>query len=145
MKADQQGNWIMIFIIILIVAIGVLNTVLMSVMERQREYGLLRAVGTRPGSIVSLVLAETAIMSAISIVVGTIVGLGVIHLLSIKGITMPTPMTWGGMEFTGMRTIVNARSFYIPAITVFVTAIVVGIFPALRAARVVPARVMRTH
>lgn len=145
MRADQQGNWIMIFIIILIVAIGVLNTILMSVMERQREYGLLRAVGTRPGNIVSLVLAETAIMAVVSIVLGTIVGLAIIHILSFKGITMPTPMTWGGMEFTSMRTIINARSFYIPAITVFVTAIVVGIFPALRAARVVPARVMRMH
>ena len=57
MKADQEGNWISISLIILIVAIGVLNTVLMAVMDRRREYCLLRAIGTRPVQIVSLVLA----------------------------------------------------------------------------------------
>ncbi len=145
MIADQRGNWIMISLIILIVAIGVLNTILMAVLERQREYGLLRAVGTRPGQIVSLVMAETVIMAVVSIILGALLGLGVIYFLSFEGISMPTPMTYGGMEFSVMRTVINGRSFYIPAITVFLTAIVVGIFPALRAAGVAPARVMRMH
>jgi ABC-type lipoprotein release transport system permease subunit len=145
MRADQKGNWISIFVIILIVAIGVLNTILMAVMERLREYGLLRAVGTRPGKIVSLVLAETAIMAAISIVIGTLVALAINYWLSFDGVSMPTPMTWGGMEFRTMRTEINARCFYIPAITVFLTALFVSIFPAIRAAHVAPARVMRMH
>jgi ABC-type lipoprotein release transport system permease subunit len=145
MRADQKGNWISIFVIILIVAIGVLNTILMAVMERLREYGLLRAIGTRPGKIISLVLAETAIMAVISIVIGTIVALAINYWLSFDGVSMPTPMTYGGMEFSTMRTEINARCFYIPGITVFLTALFVSIFPAIRAARVAPARVMRMH
>jgi putative ABC transport system permease protein len=143
MKADQQGSWIMIFVIVLLVGVGVLNTVLMAVMERRREYGLLRAVGTRPGQIVRLVLAETAVMAILSIVVGIAISLLANYLLSIKGINIPTPMTYGGVEFKTMKTELNARSYYIPMITVFLTAVFVSIFPSLRAAHVAPARVMR--
>ncbi|UCH95485.1 MAG: ABC transporter permease, partial [Candidatus Aminicenantes bacterium] len=48
MKADKEGMWIMLLIFVLVVAVGVLNTVLMSVLERRREYGVLKAVGTKP-------------------------------------------------------------------------------------------------
>jgi len=143
MKADQQGSWIMIFVIVLIVGVGVLNTVLMAVMERRREYGLLRAVGTRSGQIIRLVLAETVVMAGISIAVGSVISLLAIYILSVHGIDIPTPMTYGGVEFKTMITEINARSFYIPLITVFLTAVFVSIFPALRAAHVAPARVMR--
>jgi ABC-type lipoprotein release transport system permease subunit len=62
MQADVRGMWIMLFVIILIVAVGVLNTVLMSVLERRREYGLMRAIGTKPRQIIRLVLWEVSIL-----------------------------------------------------------------------------------
>jgi len=145
MKADKQGNWISLFVIMLIVAIGVLNTVLMTVMERRREYGLLRALGTRPGQIVRVVLSETFVMAVASVIIGVAVSLVVNYLLSLKGISMPQPITYGGIEFTTMKTEINARSLYIPAITVIIVAVLVSIYPALRAAHIAPARVMRMH
>ncbi len=76
MMADKAGGWIMLVVIILVVAIGVLNTVLMSVLERTREYGLLRAVGTRPGQIFWLVIVEVSIMAVVSVAFGLCRGLG---------------------------------------------------------------------
>jgi len=143
MKADQQGSWIMLFIIVLVVAVGVLNTVLMTVMERRREYGLLRAIGTRPGQIVRLVLSETVVMAIISVLIGVAVSLVINYLLSLKGIALPEPITYGGVEFTTMKTEINARSLYIPALAVVVVAVLVSIVPAVKAARMAPARVMR--
>jgi ABC-type lipoprotein release transport system permease subunit len=145
MKADKRGNWVSLFVIVLIVAIGVLNTVLMTVMERRREYGLLRALGTRPGQIVRMVLSETFIMAVASVIIGVAVSLVVNYLLSLKGISMPQPITYGGIEFTTMKTEINARSLYIPGITVIIVAVLVSIYPALRAAHIAPARVMRMH
>jgi ABC-type lipoprotein release transport system permease subunit len=49
------------------------------------------------------------------------------------------------MEFTNFYTEINARSFYIPAITVLFSALFVSIFPAIRAAHISPARALRTH
>lgn len=145
MQADKQGDVIGRIIIMLIVAIGVLNTVLMSVMERTSEYGVLKAIGTKPGQIFWLVVCEVLIIAVGSIVVGGLLGTVANHLLSIYGITMPQEFTYGGIKFQTMYAEVNAGSLIIPAITVILSAGIVSIFPALKAARILPARAMRTH
>ncbi|MFH1373742.1 MAG: ABC transporter permease [bacterium] len=145
MKADQQGGWIMLGIIILVVAVGVLNTVLMTVLERTREYGVLRAVGTGPGQIFGLVLMEVFVMAIISIILAVGLSYAINYGLSIQGVAMPKPFMYGGVEFRKMYTEINARSFYIPALCVVISAMFVAIFPATKAARVAPARAMRMH
>ncbi len=145
MTADKKGSWIMLFVVILIVAIGVLNTVLMTVLERTREYGVLRAVGTGPGQIFRLVIYEVFLMACIGIVIGAILSLGANYALSLHGIPMPETFTYGGVEFSHYYSEVNAHSFYIPAITVMLAAMIISIFPALKAARIEPARALRTH
>jgi len=145
MKADQAGLWVMLFVIVIIVAVGVLNTVLMSVLERRREYGLLKAVGTRPGGIVRLVVLEVLILSVISMVIGAGLGLGANAFLARHGIRFGSGFTYGGMVFDTMRSEINLRSFTIPAVTVFVSALLVGLFPAIKASRTEPARTMRMH
>jgi ABC-type lipoprotein release transport system permease subunit len=145
MKADKEGMWVTLMVIVLVVAVGVLNTVLMSVMERRREYGVLKAVGTKPGQIVKMVLLEVNILSVICIILGIGVGLLLNYMMSVQGFTLPEPLSYGGMTFETMRSEINARSFYIPAITVLLVATVVSIFPALKAAHTDPARSMRVH
>jgi ABC-type lipoprotein release transport system permease subunit len=145
MKADKEGMWIMLVIIVLVVAVGVLNTVLMSVLERRREYGVLKAVGTRPSQIVKMVLAEVNILAVVCILAGAAVGLLLNYLFSVHGISLPEPISYGGMKFQHMQAEINARSFYIPAITVLFVATFVSLFPAFKAARTDPARSMRIH
>lgn len=145
MKVDQRAMWISLLVVMLIVAVGVLNTVLMSVLERRREYGLLKAIGTKPIQIIWLVLAEINIIAILSIMVGIGVGTLLNYLLSIHGMTFPEPFTYGGVEFSKMYTEVNARSLYIPGLTVILSATIVSLFPALKAARTLPAKAMRIH
>jgi ABC-type lipoprotein release transport system permease subunit len=145
MKADKQGMYVFLFIIMLIVAVGVLNTVLMAVLERQREYGLLKALGTKPGGVFRLILWETGLLALASIVVGSGIGALGNYLLSIYGLALPEPISYGGMEFRQMHAEINFRSFSIPALTVMITALAVSIFPALKAARTEPATTMRMH
>lgn len=145
MQADKRGNWVLQLIIILIVAVGVLNTVLMTVLERTREYGVLRAMGTRPFQVFRLVVLEVGMMSLISISAGGLTAFGIISLLSRHGIPMPTTFTYGGMEFTHYYCEVNFVSFFVPALTVFLSACFVSIFPAIRAAHIRPAKALRTH
>jgi len=145
MKTDKQGSWIMLFIVVLLVAIGVLNTVLMTVLERTREYGVLRAVGTRPGQIFRLVLYEVALMAGIGIMLGFALSLPANYVLSQHGIPMPQEFTYGGVAFTHYYAEVNAHSFYIPGLTVLLAAMIISIFPAVKAARIAPAQALRTH
>ena len=145
MKADQQGDAIARWVIMLIVAIGVLNTVLMSVLERTREYGVLKAVGTTPLQIFWLVICEVVIITLGSICIGALLGICVNYLLSIYGITYPEEITYGGMKIKTLYAAVNARCLMIPAITVMLSAAIVSLFPAIKAARTMPAQAMRTH
>lgn len=145
MKADQEAMWIILVIVVLVVAIGVLNTVLMSVLERRREYGVLKAVGTKPGQIVKMVLMEVNILAVICIVLGIGMGLLLNYIVSEHGITLSDPISYGGMSIRTMKAEINLRSFYIPTITVFLVATLVSLFPAVKAAHTDPARSMRTH
>lgn len=145
MKADIQGMWIMLFVIILIVAIGVLNTVLMSVLERTREYGVLKAMGTRPFEVFRMVLFEIGIMAVISVIAGAALGVAFNYYFSIHGIPLPTAFDWGGIQVSQMYTYPTPRSVYLPAITVVLTSFIVSAFPALKAARIAPAQAMRMH
>jgi len=145
MEADKKGTWVMLFVVILIVAIGVLNTVLMTVLERTREYGVLRAVGTRPPQIFRLVIAEVAMMAAVSVVIGIALSIFINYMFSIHGIPMPMAFTYGGIEFTHYYSEVNAHSLYVPAATVVISALFISVFPAIKAARIAPAKALRSH
>lgn len=145
MMADKQSSWIPLTIIIIVVAIGVLNTVLMTVMERRREYGLLRAVGTGPAQVFGLVLLETGFLALMSIAVATVISLIANHTMSIHGLTLGETISYGGMDFSTYYTELNLRSFWLPGLSVFGSALLVAIFPALKAAHTKPARTMRMH
>lgn len=145
MRTDQEGMWVMIFVIILIVAVGVLNTVLMAVLERTREYGVLKAVGTKPFQIFWQILAEVNLIALASCIIGAGLSLLINYLLSKHGIPMPISITYGGVEFKALYSEINIRSFTIPALSVFFSASLISIFPAIRAARIKPARAMRIH
>lgn len=144
MKADEQGMWISLLIVILVVSIGVLNTVLMSVLERRREYGVLKAMGTKPRSIIKLILYENTILAFVSIFVGAIIGTIINWILSVYGLTFDEPFSYGGIMFDKMFATINFRTYWIPAVTVVLSTIIVCIIPALKAAKTKPAEAMRT-
>ena len=100
-------------------------------------------MGTRPVTIFTLVLYEVNILAVISIIVGAVLSLIFNSALSHHGITLPQAFTYGGVEFNKMYTEVNTRSFVIPTITVLISATLISIFPALRAAHTEPAKTMR--
>jgi len=143
MKADKEGMWIMLFVVILIVAVEVLNTVLMSVLERTREYGILKAVGTRPTQIFRLVLYEVFIIAVVSSVIGAGLSIVANYYLSTHGIILSQPFSYGGVVFQKMQSVINARSFYLPAIITILSGTFISIFPAVKAACVAPAKAMR--
>ena len=145
MRADKAGMWVLLVVIVVIVAVSVLNTVLMSVLERRREYGLLKAVGTKPRQIVRLVLIEIMVLSLLAMAIGAGLGLGANVLLSQRGIKFSSGLTYGGMVFDTMKSEINLRSFVIPALTVIISAVLVSLIPAVKAARTEPAKTMRIH
>jgi ABC-type lipoprotein release transport system permease subunit len=91
-----------------------------------------------------MVAYEVTVMATVSIVIGFILSLGINYWLSVQGISFGT-FSYGGVEFSEMYSEINARSYVIPAITVLASAVLISLFPAIKAARTVPAKAMRSH
>ncbi len=147
MQAKLKGNNVLLLVLFIVVAVGVLNTALMAVLERRREYGVLKALGTRPRQVFTLIIIETLLLASASVVLGLCVSLPLNtyishHQLSVAGL-FSKPVTFGGMQYSTVTAEVNLRSFLIPSLTVLLSAILVSIFPAVKAARTDPARSIR--
>lgn len=146
---DDVGAYIMLLLILMVIVFGIINTVLMSVLERTREFGLLRALGLSRGWLLSLVFFESLLLSFLAVVAGWLVG-GTIHfLLATYGIDMSS-MIPEGTSFAGtfMDPVIRselsgARIFQLTTI-VFLTTLASGIYPAIKAARITPVAALRT-
>jgi ABC-type lipoprotein release transport system permease subunit len=143
MVFEKRGMRICLLVIVLIVAIGVLNTVLMTILERTTEYGVLRALGTRPIMIFNLIVLETSILALLSIFIGFVLSFILNYFVSIHGIDYPAPMEIGGFTLTTMYGLIYPGAFILPAFVTFITAICVSILPALRAMKILPIEAMR--
>ncbi len=145
MIADKEGANFMMTIIVFIVFIGVLNTVLMSVLERTREFGVLKAVGTRPRTIAWLITLETSLLSIISISIGLVISIPVTGWLTFVGFELPEPLDVGGISMSHMQGEMSFIVFSLPAITIFIFALLISIPTGLRAARILPTEAMGSH
>lgn len=76
MEFDRITDVFFLGILIIIVTFGILNTILMSVTERFREFGVTLAIGMQPRSLVTLVFIETGFIAIIGIIIGALAGLG---------------------------------------------------------------------
>ncbi|GBE06615.1 ABC transporter permease YtrF precursor [bacterium BMS3Abin10] len=145
MKADIKGSWYTIVIFTIIIAVGVLNTVLMIILERTREFGVLKALGTRPLQIFMLIVYETVFLAVLSIIIGTAVGMSANWWFHEYGITLANPIEYGGYFFDTITAKITLRSLVLPAMIIFGTALIVSIWPAIRAARIIPVKAMRSN
>jgi ABC-type lipoprotein release transport system permease subunit len=145
---DDASLYIMMGIIFIIVAIGIFNTMLMSVTERTRELGVMMALGTPRRLIFSSIMAESVVLSLLSALFGLVLGLLGHMLVSQYGIDVAA-MVDGKMEFAGIAFSGKIYSTLSAAVvckwTLTVIGLVVGsaLVPALRATRLEPLEAMR--
>ncbi len=117
---------------VLVGGVGVLNTMLMSVFERTREIGVLRALGWRRRSILLMILQEAVILGLL----GGGVGILVAYLLSY--LTSLTP-TYGNMLKTAWDLDVFVRAILVA----FLLGVLGGLYPAYRATKLMPVEALR--
>ncbi|WP_165901864.1 ABC transporter permease [Reinekea marinisedimentorum] len=143
MQADIEGGYIFYYIIIFLVCIGVLNTVLMSVLERTGEFGVLKAIGTSPSRLFFLIIQETLLLAGLSCLFGLLAALPLNYWLASTGFALPEPMEISGVVMAHMKGQWDLAVFVEPALIVIGSVALIAVFPALKAARIVPVDAMR--
>ncbi|HEX9811363.1 MAG TPA: FtsX-like permease family protein [Burkholderiales bacterium] len=88
-QADWTTGWFMYVALILVVTFSILNTFIMSVLERTREFGIMLALGTAPVRIGVLVVLESALLAAVGLAVGLAIGVSVAFYFYLYGFTFP--------------------------------------------------------
>jgi ABC-type lipoprotein release transport system permease subunit len=146
-QVSQASSSIMVFIIYFVAVLGVVNTMLMSVFERTRELGVLKAIGLTGRRIVAMIVTETLFLVLVSAAAGTLLGFGLVLYMAEYGIDLSS-MT-GGFTLSGvgiepvLRGTLTARGLIMPTVILSLMCFVASLYPAIRAARLRPAVGMR--
>jgi len=144
MQADKEGGQVTLYILVFLVCIGVLNTVLMSVMERTGEFGVLKAIGTSPSRLFWLIVLETLLLAFTACVIGVLAAWPINAWFTAVGIQMAEPMEISGIVFSHYKGQLSLYVFAYPAVVILLAAVIIALMPGLRAARIVPVDAMRT-
>ncbi len=122
-------------ILFLVVIFGIINSLFMSLYERMFEFGILKAVGTRPSGLRKLIIFEAGWLAIISCVIGILLGFVASIILLKYGID------YGGIELSGayihekIFPVMNIRQYIKYPLFVFIITVVVGIYPAFVAGK----------
>jgi putative ABC transport system permease protein len=145
---EMIGLQLSIFMGVILFALlfGITNTMLMSVLERVREFGVLMAIGMKRKKVFSMIILETITLSIVGGIVGIVLAIITITYFGFAGINLSAFAA--GLSEWGLGTIlypVLPISFYLSiTIMIFFTAVFSAIYPAIKAIRLKPATAIRT-
>lgn len=130
----RSMGWVLGVFAVLVGGLGMMNAMLMSVFERTREIGVLRAMGWRRRRVVTMILGEALVLATVGGIAGLAMGIGLIALASRSAAV-------GGFLSGTFEPMMAVQAFVIA----LVLGAVGGGYPALRAARLAPLEAMRAE
>ena len=144
-QADLSSAFFMYGVLVVLVAFSVLNTQLMSVLERTHEFGITMSLGIAPGRLGRLVFLETALMGVVGLLLGALGGGIITEWFGYTGFSYP------GMQEMAAKFNVPSRFYpqatpltlFVGPVIVFVGAMLAAIYPALRLHWLHPVEAMR--
>ena len=132
--------WIWYLVVFVAMGFGIVNTTLMAVFERMREFGLLKALGMKPWWILREVLTESFLLLITGMAIGNALGFVCIYALSGSGIDLSALAA--GAEYAGMTRVIYPaialRDILMSNFIVLFLGILVSAYPAVKAARFTP-------
>ncbi len=144
--ADMASAWFMYGVLILLVAFSVLNTQLMSVLERTREFGIVMSLGLRPNRLGGLVMLEALLMASIGLALGMLLGVALVTYLNQNGFMIPG--TEEAMARYNMPSRIfpslNAGALLLGPCIVWLGCLLASLYPALRLQFLHPIEAMRS-
>jgi ABC-type lipoprotein release transport system permease subunit len=149
MMTDMVSQFYLIFGIIILAALafGIINTMLMVVLERTRELGMLTAIGMNKKKVFSMIMLESVFLSLTGAVAGMIISYLLIRITGNTGINLAQAAE--GFEALGYSAVVYPKIstgfFGIVTILIIITGILSSIYPAMKALKLNPVEAIRAE
>ena len=132
--------WFWFLVVFVAMGFGIVNTTLMAVFERMREFGLMKALGMKPWWILREVLVESFLLLVCGMTIGNLLGFLSVYAVSGSGIDLSALSA--GAEYAGMTRIiypaVAIKDVIIANSTVLLLGLIVSLYPAIKASRFTP-------
>ena len=144
-QADFTSAWFMYGILIVLVAFSVLNTQLMSVLERTKEFGIVMSLGVTPGRLGRLVLLETTLMATVGLVLGVLLGGALVLWFGSHGFSYPGMQEMAGRFNLPSRIYLQVTfiGLLFGPMFIFISSVVASFYPAVRLRFMEPVAAMR--
>ncbi len=146
MDMDVVQGYIYLGLLVLLVAFGILNTVLMSITERFKEFGIMLAIGIKNSTLVYIVLIEILIISIIGIFIGNILGFAVNSYILNNPIVLTGDFAQMYEEYgfqPKLFSSLNIDIFITLSLQILVIAMITYIYPAIRILKLHPLKGIR--
>ncbi len=143
-KLFDQMSYIFFMIVFITILFSITNTMMMAIMERFHEIGVMKSIGTSPKIIFSLVVLEAVNLGVVGLIAGGFIGIISVYAMSYTGIDMSyfadSVRQWG----TGsvIYPVVKTMDFIMAVIIVFLTNISASLYPAFKAAGIKPLKAL---
>jgi ABC-type lipoprotein release transport system permease subunit len=139
LRLDRSFNYVMNIVVLTMVGLGILNTILMRVLERRYEFGVCAALGLRPFQLAAMIVIESLALTSISLAIGLLLGLGVNQYFATTGLDFRWIFGHGLPPALVFDPILYSRlsvSRIISSVNVvFIMATLISFYPALKAGR----------
>ncbi|MCE5249811.1 FtsX-like permease family protein [bacterium] len=146
---DHAGLQITVIIIYIIVGIGTINTLLMSVMERTREFGVIRAIGVSKSGIRKMVLSEAFVLSCVGVLSGYVLSSIAGLYTATKGINLTSVIDEQGIGGTLYEPIMystwDVKGMLIMGVGMICIALLASLYPAHHVMKIRPSDAMRIY
>jgi len=146
-RLDDASNYIFYAFLLLLIGFEIFNTMAMSMMERVREFGVMMAMGLKPGQISGLVVMELIMKVAMGIIAGLVVTAVLVHFLGQEPIALTETMreTYEDMGFgvDGLYFSTKRTIYVFPVMGVVTLSVLSMVFPVLRMRRFSPVKALR--
>ena len=143
------GAQVMMFVLAVLVAAGIFNTLFVSVMERLREFGIMLAVGFSPAQLFRLVMLESAWLAVVGLAVAALVTIGPYLYLSSTGFDMTAIVPADQMEVAGvgmsttLKVGIFGESLTLIGFSALAAILLSGVYPAWKAGHTDPVETIR--
>jgi len=144
-ELDMAGGWLFFLSLIFVVSLCILNTFLMSVLERTKEFGVMLSLGATPGSLGRLIVVESQLITGLGVLIGVFIGGSIIAYFGVYGFLVP-----GTEELmqhwnvpTAVYTKLSLGCLTIGPLVLICTSLLASVYPVFKVRALEPVEALR--
>ncbi len=138
-RLEKRVYFIVLLLLTVVASFSIMSTLVMVVMEKNKDIAILKSMGASDNSILRIFLLQGATIGAVGVVVGTI--FGVLGSIGLREFGFPIDERVFSLDTVPV--VINPMNMLLTAVCAFVITAVTGVYPAWRAAKLRPAEALR--